>query len=118
MCSEEAILTMKRLWSVKWLLAVLLLLVGPALRAQQFSGVNGIVSDKSGGIITGVDVTLDNAQLGIHLTTQTNDIGFYQFLKVTPNESYQLTFVKDGFQKASSICISALAAACSSAGIS
>jgi Carboxypeptidase regulatory-like domain len=99
MCSEEAILTMKRLWSVKWLLAVLLLLVGPALRAQQFSGVNGIVSDKSGGIITGVDVTLDNAQLGIHLTTQTNDIGFYQFLKVTPNESYQLTFVKDGFQK-------------------
>jgi hypothetical protein len=99
MCSEEAILTMKRLWSVKWLLAVLLLLVGPALRAQQFSGVNGIVSDKSGGTITGVDVTLDNAQLGIHLTTQTNDIGFYQFLKVTPNENYQLTFVKDGFQK-------------------
>jgi hypothetical protein len=99
MCSEEAILTMKRLWSVKWLLAVAILLVGPALRAQQFSGVNGIVSDKSGGTMTGVDVTLDNQQLGIHLTTQTNDIGFYQFLKVTPSESYQLTFVKDGFQK-------------------
>jgi|HubBroStandDraft_6_1064221.scaffolds.fasta_scaffold00538_8 hypothetical protein len=90
---------MKLLWSVKWLLAVLLLLVGPALRAQQFSGVNGIVSDKSGGTITGVEVSLDNTQLGIHLTTQTNDIGFYQFLKVTPSESYQLTFVKDGFQK-------------------
>jgi len=99
MCSEEATFTMKRLWSVKWLLAVAVLLVGPALRAQQFSGVNGIVSDKSGGTMTGVEVTLDNSQLGIHLTTQTNDIGFFQFLKVTPSENYQLTFVKDGFQK-------------------
>src|SRR5580704_7405070 len=90
---------MKRLCSVKWLLAVVVLLVGPALRAQQFSGVNGIVSDKSGGSMNGVEVTLDNPQLGIHLTTQTNEIGFYQFLKVTPSESYQLTFVKDGFQK-------------------
>jgi hypothetical protein len=99
MSLEEANFTMKRFWSLKWLLPVFILLVGPTLRAQQFSGVNGIVNDKTGGVISGVEVTLDNLQLGIHLTTQTNDIGFYQFLKVTPNENYQLTFVKDGFQK-------------------
>jgi Carboxypeptidase regulatory-like domain/TonB dependent receptor len=84
---------------VKWLSFVLLLLVAPSLWAQQTSGVNGIVSDISGGVVSGVDVSLDNDQTGVHLKTSTNDLGFYQFLRVPPGDTYSLTFVKTGFQK-------------------
>ena len=55
-------------------LGVLFFLVGSfPLHAQQFSAVSGVVSDKSGGVISGVTVELDNSQLGLHETTTTND---------------------------------------------
>ena len=68
-------------------------------RAQQSSAVSGVVSDKSGGVVSGVSVALDNTQLGVHETTTTNDLGFYQFLRLAPGEGYALTFTKDGFTK-------------------
>lgn len=67
--------------------------------AQQFSAVSGVATDKSGGVVSGVEVTLENDKLGSHAATTTNDSGYYQFLKVTPGEGYRLTFVKDGFHK-------------------
>jgi len=69
------------------------------VRAQQFSGVSGVVSDKSGGVLGGVEVSLDNASLGIHNTTTTNEIGYYQFLRLNPAAGYQLAFVLKGFRK-------------------
>src|SRR5215471_10307178 len=66
---------------------------------QQFSAVSGVVSDKSGGTVAGVTVTLDNPKLGIHVTTTTNESGFYQFLRLTPADGFQLIFTKDGFNK-------------------
>ena len=82
-------------------LGVLSLLVGSfPLHAQQFSAVSGVVSDKSGGVISGVTVELDNSQLGLHETTTTNDLGFYQFLHQAPGQGYSLTFSKEGFTKA------------------
>ena len=81
-------------------LGVLLLLVASfPLHAQQFSAVSGVVSDNSGGIISGVTVELTNSQLGLHETTTTNDLGFYQFLRQTPAQGYSLTFSKDGFAR-------------------
>jgi len=81
-------------------LGVLFLLVGSfPLHAQQFSAVSGVVSDKSGGVISGVTVELDNSQLGLHETTTTNDLGFYQFLRRAPGQGYSLTFSKEGFTK-------------------
>lgn len=81
-------------------LGVLFLLVGAfPLHAQQFSAVSGVVSDNSGGVISGVTVELENSQLGLHLATTTNDLGFFQFLKQTPADGYELTFTKDGFRK-------------------
>src|SRR6266478_10247117 len=78
---------------------VCLLFVSLPLKAQQVSAVNGVVSDKSGGIISGVTVELGNAQLGLHKSTTTNDLGFYQFLRQAPGEGYSLTFSRDGFTK-------------------
>src|SRR5262249_9894936 len=79
-------------------LVVLFLQLLP-LRAQQFSGVSGVITDKSGASISGVTVVLENGQIGFHATTSTNELGFYQFLRLTPAEGYQLTFTKDGFRK-------------------
>jgi carboxypeptidase family protein len=70
-----------------------------SLRAQQFSAINGVVTDKSGGVISGVEVELYNEQLGLHETTTTNELGFYQFLHQAPGQGYSLTFTKEGFAK-------------------
>jgi Carboxypeptidase regulatory-like domain len=67
--------------------------------AQQTSGVSGVVIDDTGGVVAGVTVAMDNAKLGIHTSTTTNDVGYYQFLKLTPSEGYELSFTKDGFRK-------------------
>ncbi len=69
------------------------------LLAQQTSGVNGVITDKTGGVISEVQVALDNSLLGFHQETTTNDLGFYQFLHITSAAGYQLTFTKEGFQK-------------------
>lgn len=84
---------------VCWLLVGVVLLAAPALWAQQFSGVNGVASDATGGVINGVQVTLDNPLTGLHEETTTNNQGFYQFPRVEPGAGYQLTFQKDGFRK-------------------
>lgn len=68
------------------------------LKAQQFSSVSGVVSDRSGGGISGVAVTLENSATGVHEATATNDLGFYQFLRLSPAAGYKLTFAKDGFR--------------------
>src|SRR5271157_5727410 len=67
--------------------------------AQQTSGVNGVITDKTGGVISGVQVALDNSLLGFHQETTTNDLGFYQFIHIDSGAGYQLTFTKDGFRK-------------------
>ena len=82
------------------LICVVLFLAGAGkVYGQQFSGVTGVVSDISGGVIVGAKVTLDNLSVGFHQETTTNDVGSYQFVKLNPSASYQLTFTKDGFQK-------------------
>lgn len=90
---------MKHLRGFILVVLVSLLFVSLPLRAQQFSAVDGVVSDKSGGVVSGVTVELDNGQLGVHETTTTNDLGFYQFLRQAPAQGYSLTFTKEGFSK-------------------
>lgn len=77
----------------------LTLLVLSAVRGQEFSGVTGVVFDKSGAVISGVDVTLDNDKINFHLQTTTNEEGIYQFPHVPPGPGYKLTFSKVGFRK-------------------
>ena len=88
---------------MKWrgVVAVLLFLVcGPffSLHAQQFSSVSGVVSDKSGAAISGAAVTLENPGIGLHAVTTTDNVGHYQFLRLSPADGYQLSFAKDDFK--------------------
>jgi hypothetical protein len=90
---------------MKWrggIAALLFLVLGTisSVKAQQFSSVNGVVSDKSGAVISGASVTLENSSIGLHVVTTTNDLGYYQFLRLTPAEGYQLSFSKEGFSTA------------------
>jgi hypothetical protein len=75
------------------------LLAALPVRAQEFAAVTGVVTDKGGGAIGGVDVALDNDQVGLHSKTQTDAQGVYQFLKLAPGSGYSLTFSKAGFKK-------------------
>ena len=49
-------------------------------------GINGTVSDESGGVLPGVNVTVTAAAggLGSGQTTVTNDQGGYQFTRLVP----------------------------------
>src|SRR5260370_7185407 len=90
---------MKKLRVFTLVVLVSLLFVSWPSCAQQVSAVNGVVSDKAGGVMPGVTVELTNAGVGLHESTTTNDLGFYQFLRQAPGEGYSLTFTKDGFAK-------------------
>lgn len=75
------------------------LLILTIVHGQEFSGVTGVVLDKSGAAISGVDVALDKDQINLHLTATTSGEGVYQFPHVPPGANYKLTFTKQGFRK-------------------
>ena len=77
--------------------AILLSLRGELTLAQATSAVTGVVTDQSGGVIVGVQVTLSNARTGFEFNVTTNQEGTYQFLLVPPGGGYTLTFSKDDF---------------------
>jgi len=77
----------------------LTLLALATVRGQEVAAVKGVVLDKSNAPISGVEVTLDNEKVGLHLKTTTSDTGEYQFLRVAPGPGYTLTFLKEGFSK-------------------
>jgi hypothetical protein len=83
--------------SAMMLFAAILALL-PA-RAQNVSGVRGVVTDSTGAVISGVTVELDNPGRGLHFAATTDDLGAYQIQRVPPATGYILTFTKDGFRK-------------------
>ena len=66
--------------------------------AQAVSGVTGVVTDTTGAVVPGVNVTLTDTKTSRELTTKTNDQGAYTFQNVTPGEGYKLSFAVTGFQ--------------------
>jgi len=70
-----------------------------ASRAQQVSGVTGVVTDSTGANVPGVSVRLENTLRGTVAETTTNDSGVYIFAKVPPGGGYRLTFTKENFNK-------------------
>jgi len=90
---------MKFRWSVFAAILGFIFLFSSAVRAQEFAAVTGVVTDKTGGAVSGVEVSLDNDSVGLHVKTETNDLGVYQFLRLAPGPGYNLTFAKQGFKK-------------------
>ena len=81
------------------LLAVASLAAPRGLGAQSNSGiVQGTVTDPSGAVLPGVNVTVTNVDTGVVRDFVTNSDGLYDTNSILPG-SYTITFSKDGFQK-------------------
>lgn len=78
---------------------VFTLLVTITVHGQESSSVTGVVLDKSGAAVVGVDVALDKDTVNLHFKATTNAGGSYQFPHVPPGAGYKLTFSKEGFRK-------------------
>ncbi len=82
-------------------LAVLCLaaaLCAPALGQGANARLDGVVTDSSGGIIPGVEITLVNEATNLTLETISNDRGFYVFGTVASG-SYTLSCELTGFKR-------------------
>src|SRR5215831_15247302 len=79
--------------------SILLLLASVPVLAQVNAGLSGTVSDSSGALIPGVEVTAKNINTGITDTRITNETGNFVFPSLQPG-TYTLTSVLSGFQTA------------------
>jgi hypothetical protein len=68
-----------------------------ALRAQETSGITGVVTDASGAVVPGAEVTLLNTKTNESFHLKTNGSGAYEFLQVPPGDGYKITFSASGF---------------------
>ncbi len=87
--------------SVYVVLAVCLLLCVAAVgRAQNSNSgdIRGTVTDSSGALVPGVDVTVTNSETGVVNHYVTNSNGLYDTNSILPG-NYTLEFSKQGFEK-------------------
>ena len=84
--------------SLVCLLAITFLLI-PTLPAQLlYGGINGTVTDASGAVIAGAQITALNTQTGVSANTTTDSAGIYRFATLTPG-AYSVTYEAKGFGK-------------------
>ncbi len=83
-----------------WILPLLVVLGSiPSFGQSTNSGdIRGSVTDSSGALIPGVQVTVANVATGVSKTFVTNDSGLYDTNSIVAG-SYTVTFFKEGFEK-------------------
>jgi hypothetical protein len=74
------------------------LMVAPILAQQGRGTVFGTVTDATGNVVSGANVTLTSVGTGLNYNTTTNDEGYYTF-PALPVGSYSLAVSKEGFKK-------------------
>lgn len=91
---------MRRFISVKALVLAFscVFLFASFAHAQFRAGVQGTVTDASGGTVAGATVTLLNNETNQTQTTQTSGEGFYSFSQLPPG-TYTVTVEQTGFKK-------------------
>src|ERR1043166_6212206 len=60
--------------------------------AQDVASITGIVTDQTGAVLPGVEVTLENPQTGVKYTATTNSEGSYTINQVKPGPGYKIEF--------------------------
>ena len=71
--------------------------LSPYLQAQTLGGITGVVTDKTGGILTATSVTIVGDQTKLTRTLKTSENGTYDFFNL-PIGTYTITFTHEGFQ--------------------
>lgn len=77
---------------------VLILSAAVVVSAQFKAGVQGTVTDSTGGLVPEAKITLTNTETGKSQETTSNAEGFYRFSSLAPGK-YTLTSEKPGFKK-------------------
>ncbi len=80
------------------LIATVLLLSLPAFGQSTGGRIIGRVSDSTGAVITGANVTLVNEGTGVSRQTKTDQSGDYAFVEAAPG-NYRVEYVLQGFKK-------------------
>ncbi len=80
------------------LIATVLLLLLPAFGQSTGGRIIGRVSDSTGAVITGANVSLVNEATGVSRQTKTDQSGDYTFVEVAPG-NYRVEYVLQGFKK-------------------
>src|SRR5258708_7322848 len=68
------------------------------LRAQDVASVTGVVTDTSGGVVVGADLTMVNTTTNGEYHATTNSVGSYTISNVPPGAGYKITIAQKGFQ--------------------
>jgi hypothetical protein len=87
-----------RRWSLGLLTGIAVLVATAAAAQITTTGViQGTVTDDSGGVLPGANVTLRNADTGVRFEAVTDARGLFRFLAVPVGESYELRVELAGF---------------------
>src|SRR4051794_2114801 len=78
--------------------ALILFTISGQIFAQTSAGVNGTVTDSSGAVVSGADVTITNLDTGARRVATTGDDGLYQFPSLQSGR-YSVTVQKTGFKQ-------------------
>jgi len=70
-----------------------------ALAQQTLGSLNGTVTDSSGAVVRGVNVKIHSTATNLEVTATSNADGSFSIVDL-PISTYEVTFTKDGFQKA------------------
>jgi hypothetical protein len=76
----------------------LVLSISSVLQAQDVASITGVVTDQTGAVIQGVDVTLRNPQTGVTYKAVTNSSGSYTLSQIKPGPGYKIEFAHAGFK--------------------
>lgn len=82
----------------KLLFLIVALVLSTQLRAQDVAAITGTVTDPTGAVIPGVNVTLQRASTGATYTAVTNSLGSYTIPNLPPGPGYKITFSREGFK--------------------
>jgi hypothetical protein len=75
-----------------------LLLAVPMFAQVDTSTITGTVSDPTGAVIPGVNITVVNSETNFTFTTQTNEQGIYRIPAISSG-TYRVTFESPGFKR-------------------
>jgi hypothetical protein len=93
---ESAFICIKSCLSACLAFGLFLLFLPTGLGAQGLSGINGTVTDPSGAVVPGANVTATNKATSVSSHTVTGSAGTYSFTDLIPG-TYTVKVEKDGF---------------------
>src|SRR5665213_1219721 len=94
-------LLMRKNLTVTWLCCIVLLLWGAPVVAQTITAsIRGTVTDPSGAVVSGADVTATNVATNVATHTTSNNSGLYNFQFLTLGD-YTVTATATGFNSTS-----------------